>query len=171
MLQQGCEAHFGQCVEAVVARRAVGAQADRDAGLAQADDVGDPGTELEIRARAVHDAEPGGVETLQVRWLDLHAMGDAQALRQDALLVEILDFVPSPLQPPHRRGLLALLQGVRVDRPAAVDGEIAQAPPEFVRAAEDEARVEDVAQPAAVAAVEGVAELGGMGQCAFGLLA
>lgn len=58
-----------------------------------------------------------------------------------------------------------------MDRPIAGDREVTDAAPERIRAAQDEPRVEHVAQAAAVGAVEGGGELDALAEGRFGLLA
>src|SRR5262249_40464998 len=55
-LEQGGQPHLLEGVEAVVARCAVGTDADRQAGAPQGDEVGDPGAQLQVRARTVPGA-------------------------------------------------------------------------------------------------------------------
>ena len=61
-------------IEIVVAGRAVGADSDDDARGEQGGDAGDTAAELEIRARAVHDARAVGSQPSNLRWRELYTM-------------------------------------------------------------------------------------------------
>jgi hypothetical protein len=146
LLEQGGQADLLEAVQMVAAGRAIGAHAHGDSMAAEGQEIGDAGAELQVGAGAVNDARAVVPHSGEIPVGDPDAVGEAQVGREHALVVEVVNFVPPSLKAPDDRGLVLLLQGVGVDRPALAERQVAEPGPERIGVGEDEVRVQGVAQ-------------------------
>src|SRR6185436_8363354 len=98
LLEERGQAELLEVVELVAAGRAVAADTDRHAGPADRHEVGDPGAELQVRARAVDDAEALRADAGQMSLVEPDAVRQAQVGGEHALLGEIFDLILPALE-------------------------------------------------------------------------
>ena len=84
------------------------------------EEVGDAGAELQVGAGAVNDARAMVPQPAEMPVGEPDAVSEAEVGCEQALVVEVVDFVPSSLESPDGGGLVLLLKGVSVDRCFAV---------------------------------------------------
>jgi hypothetical protein len=107
-----------EAVQMVTADRAIGTHAHGDPMVAEGQEIGDAGAELEVGAGAVNDARAMVPQPAEMPVGKPDAVSEAEVGREQAQVVEVADFVPSSLEALDDSGLVLLLQGVdRTGRP------------------------------------------------------
>ena len=117
LLEQGGQADLLEAVQMVAAGRAIGAHAHGDPMAAEGQEIGDAGAELQVGAGAVNDARAMVPQPAEMPVGEPDAVSEAEVGCEQALVVEVVDFIPPSLEAADDRGFVLLLQGVGVDRP------------------------------------------------------
>jgi hypothetical protein len=79
-------------------------------------EIGDAGAELQVGGGVVDDACAVVPQPAEMPVGEPDAVSEAEVGREQALVVKVVNFVPSSLEAPDDGGLVLLLQGLGVDR-------------------------------------------------------
>ena len=161
LLDQGGEPHLGEGVEAVVARRAVGADADAAPRCQHLRNRRDPAAELQVRARAVDDVRPLPREHGDIVLVHPDAVRQRGARARNADGIEIGDLIVAGLAP-HRIELERRFRRVGVHHGAGLLGQIAHRPQQRARTAGRKAWRKAIAEPATGGAMPLRAQVGAL---------
>jgi hypothetical protein len=97
LLQQTRQTQLFEEIEVVVAGSAVGTEADRNPGTADAHHIGNTRTQLQVGAWTVDNAEVVSLHPRQMTLVEPDPMRDPQTCRQDAAVFEVGDLVAAAL--------------------------------------------------------------------------